>query len=384
MAQKRDYYEVLGVDRNATEEEIKKAYRKLARKYHPDMNPGDPSCEAKFKEVNEAYQVLSDPERRARYDKFGHAAEEGPFAQGQPDFGGFGGFGPFGDLGDIFDMFFGTGMRGSGRTRGGPVRGDDIEYDLDLTLEEAAFGVEKIIDVFRFDTCGQCNGTGAKPGTRPETCPTCGGRGQVGETRTTPFGHFTSLRTCPKCGGAGEVMKEQCEACGGRGRVKGHHKIKVKIPAGVDTGMRVRVPGAGDGGIRGGGPGDLYVAVRVLPHEIFERVGNDIVMELPIEFWQAALGDEVEVPTLDGKAKLKIPEATQTGTVFRFRGKGIPNVNGFGRGDQHVRVKVVTPVKLTEKERELILQLAKLRGREASKEPKGFFKKVRDAWEKHA
>ncbi|NPV52786.1 MAG: molecular chaperone DnaJ [Firmicutes bacterium] len=379
---KRDYYEVLGVDRDASQDEIKKAYRKLARQYHPDANPNNSSAEEKFKEINEAYEVLGDPEKRARYDQFGHAGTEGGFGGfGQGDFGGFGGFEPFGN---IFDMFFGSDFAGARAQRRGPERGADLRYDLEITLEDAAFGLEREVQVTRMDTCRECGGTGAAPGTHPITCPVCNGRGQVGETRATPFGRFTSLHTCQRCGGEGKIIEKPCPACNGKGRVRGRHTIAVKIPPGVDTGTRLRVAGEGDGGLKGGAPGDLYVYITVLPHDIFERAGNDIVCEVPVEFWQAALGDEIEVPTLDGKAKLKIPEGAQTGTVFRLKNKGIPSVRGFGRGDQHVRIKVVTPTKLNEKERELLRQFAKLHGKSATEESKGFFKKMRDAWERHA
>lgn len=378
---KRDYYEVLGVDRNAGQEEIKKAFRKLARKYHPDMNKEDPSAEAKFKEINEAYEVLSDPEKRRRYDQFGHAAE-GPAGSG-----GAGGwdFGDFGSFDSIFDMFFGGGFRGSRTPRAGPERGADLRYDLEISLEEAASGLEREIDVVRLESCPDCRGTGAKPGTSPVTCPLCGGRGQTSQVRTTAFGRFTNITTCPRCGGEGKIVESPCQSCQGRGRVRRHKRIKVKIPAGVDSGMRVRVTGEGEAGMRGGPPGDLFVFVEVRPHEVFEREGNDIICEVPVGVWQAALGDDIEVPALDGKASLHIPEGTQTGTLFRLRGKGIPDVHGRERGDQYVRVKVVTPTRLTEREKELLRELARLRGaHRVDDEPKGFFKKVRDAWERHA
>ncbi|MEW6226697.1 MAG: molecular chaperone DnaJ [Bacillota bacterium] len=378
---KRDYYEVLGVDRNASQEEIKKAFRKLARKYHPDMNKEDPSAEAKFKEINEAYEVLSDPGKRSRYDQFGHAAEgpAGPGGAGGWDFGDFGSFD------SIFDMFFGGGFRGSRAPRAGPERGADLRYDLEISLEEAAFGLEREIDVVRLESCPDCRGTGAKPGTSPVTCPLCGGRGQTSQVRTTAFGRFTSITTCPRCGGEGKIVESPCQSCQGRGGVRRHKRIKVKIPAGVDSGMRVRVAGEGEAGMRGGPPGDLFVFIEVRPHEVFEREGNDIICEVPVGVWQAALGDDIEVPALDGKASLHIPEGTQTGTLFRLRGKGIPDVHGRERGDQYVRVKVVTPTRLAEREKELLRELARLRGaHRVDDEPKGFFKKVRDAWERHA
>jgi molecular chaperone DnaJ len=381
---KRDYYEVLGVDRNASQEEIKKAFRKLARKYHPDMNKEDPSAEEKFKEINEAYEVLSDPEKRRQYDQFGHAADGAGAGPG----GGMGGW-DFGDFGtsfdSIFDMFFGGGFGAQRAARPGPERGADLRYDLEISLEEAAFGLERDIEVVRLEACPTCGGTGAKPGTSPITCPVCGGRGQTAQVRTTAFGRFTSITTCPRCGGEGRVIDSPCSACQGRGRVRKRKKIRVKVPAGVDSGMRVRVAGEGEAGLRGGPPGDLFVFITVRPHEVFQRDGNDIVCEIPISIWQAALGDEVEVPALEGRATLRVPEGTQTGTAFRLRGKGIPDVRGGSRGDQYVRVRVVTPTRLTEKEKELIRELSKLRGgNRADDEPRGFFQKVRDAWERHA
>lgn len=380
---KRDYYEVLGVDRNASQDEIKKAFRKLARKYHPDMNKEDPSAEEKFKEINEAYEVLSDPEKRRRYDQFGHAAE-GP--AGGP--GGAGGW-DFGDFGtsfdSIFDMFFGGGFGGARAPRTGPERGADLRYDLEISLEEAASGLDRDIEVVRLDTCSSCGGTGAKPGTSPVTCPVCGGRGQTTQVRTTAFGRFTSITTCPRCGGEGRVIESPCQTCQGRGRVRKRKKIRVRIPAGVDSGMRVRVAGEGEAGTRGGPPGDLFVFITVRPHEIFERRGNDIFCEVPISVWQAALGDEIEVPALGGRASVQVPEGTQTGTAFRLKGKGIPDVHGGPRGDQYVRVKVVTPTRLTDREKELIRELARLRGaHKTDDEPRTFFQKVRDAWERHA
>lgn len=380
---KRDYYEVLGVDRNASQDEIKKAFRKLARKYHPDMNKEDPSAEEKFKEINEAYEVLSDPEKRRRYDQFGHAAE-GP--AGGP--GGAGGW-DFGDFGtsfdSIFDMFFGGGFGGARAPRTGPERGADLRYDLEISLEEAASGLDRDIEVVRLDTCSSCGGTGAKPGTSPVTCPVCGGRGQTTQVRTTAFGRFTSITTCPRCGGEGRVIESPCQTCQGRGRVRKRKKIRVRIPAGVDSGMRVRVAGEGEAGTRGGPPGDLFVFITVRPHEIFERRGNDIFCEVPISVWQAALGDEIEVPALGGRASVQVPEGTQTGTAFRLRGKGIPDVHGGPRGDEYVRVKVVTPTRLTDREKELIRELARLRGaHKTDDEPRTFFQKVRDAWERHA
>lgn len=371
---KRDYYEVLGVARNASADEIKKAYRKLARQYHPDANPDDPDAEAKFKEISEAYVVLSDPEKRANYDRFGHAGVDG---QG---FGGFGGFGDFGGLGDIFEMFFGGGTR----RRTGPERGPDIRTDLEITLKEAAFGLERDIKIPRVETCSTCGGTGAAAGTRPRTCPACDGTGQVQFAQSTPFGRIVQSRTCDRCRGTGQVIEKPCPTCHGAGQVRKSRSIKVKVPPGVDNGTRLRLAGEGEAGLRGGPPGDLYVYIHVKPHRFFKREGDDLICEVPISFAQAALGDELEVPTLEGSTRLRIPEGTQTGTVFRIKGKGIPHVNGYGRGDQHVRVKVVTPSKLSERQKELLKEFARLGGEQLQSPgytgEKSFFEKMRDAF----
>ncbi|WP_066636480.1 molecular chaperone DnaJ [Desulfolucanica intricata] len=372
---KRDYYEALGVSRNASADEIKKAYRKLARKYHPDANPGDKEAEAKFKEIAEAYAVLQDPDKKAAYDRYGHAA----FDQ-QQGFGGggfdFGGFGDMGGLGDIFDMFFG----GGGRTRRGPEKGSDLRMEMEISFEEAAFGVERDIKIPRTESCTTCGGSGAAPGTKPKTCGTCGGTGQVQFAQNTPFGRIVQSRTCDKCRGAGKIIDKPCQTCHGSGQVRRSRSIHVKIPAGVDNGSRLRLAGEGEGGVRGGPPGDLYVYLRVRPHKLFRRDGNDVICEIPITFTQAALGDEFYVDTLDGKEKIKVPEGTQTGTVFRLRGKGIPNLNGYGRGDQHVRVKVVTPTKLTEKQKDLLREFSLLGGKNVYGTEKGFFEKMKDAF----
>jgi len=369
---KRDYYEVLGVSRNATIDEIKKAYRKLARQYHPDANPGDRDAEAKFKEINEAYVVLCDPEKRANYDRFGHADANG---QG---FGGFGGgFGDLGGFGDIFEMFFG----GGGRRHTGPERGSDIRVDIEISLKEAAFGLEREIKVPRVETCSTCGGSKAAAGSRPQTCPVCGGTGQVQFSQSTPFGRIVQSRTCDRCRGDGKIIEKPCPTCRGTGQVRKTRNIKVSVPPGVDNGSRLRLAGEGEAGIRGGPSGDLYVYIHVKPHRIFKREGDDLICEIPISFAQAALGDELEVPTLEGSAKLKIPEGTQTGTVFRMKGKGIPHLNGYGQGDQHVRVKVVTPTRLNERQKELLREFVRLeKDRPLGSSEKSFFEKMKDAF----
>lgn len=379
---KRDYYEVLGVPRDASEADIKKAFRTLARKYHPDANPNDPQAEEKFKEINEAYSVLSDPEKRAMYDRFGHAATSpgagaGPGAGGfgmDFDFPGFGGFGEgfgggFGGLGDLFDAFFGTGQR-SRPSKPGPVRGADMRYDVEITLEEAARGAQRQIQVTRTETCPLCGGSGAKLGSSRKKCPNCGGTGQVGTSRETVFGHFVSVQTCPRCGGEGDIVETPCEECGGAGRVRKTRRIKVEIPAGVDEGTSLRLGGEGEAGLRGGQPGDLYVVVRIAPHPVFKRKGPHVYCDVHLSFAQAALGTAVEVPTLYGKAVLHVPAGTQSGTMFRLKGKGMPHVKGSGSGDQYVDVKVRTPVNLSERERELFRELAALRGEEVEVKPK--------------
>ncbi|NLI13474.1 MAG: molecular chaperone DnaJ, partial [Peptococcaceae bacterium] len=303
---KRDYYEVLGVAKGASMDEIKKAYRKLARQYHPDANPDNPNAEARFKELSEAYMVLSDPEKRSNYDRYGHAGVDG---QG---FGGFNGFGDFGGLGYIFDMFFG----GGGRRRSGPEKGADIRSDLEITLKEAAFGLEREIKVPRTESCSTCGGSGAAAGTRPSTCSACNGTGQVQFAQNTPFGRVVQSHTCDRCRGTGKIIEKPCPTCRGTGQTRRTRSISVKVPAGVDNGSRLRVSGEGEAGLRGGPRGDLYVYIHVKPDRVFKRDGDDLICEMPISFVQAALGDELEIPTLEGTAKLKIPEGTQSGTVF--------------------------------------------------------------------
>ena len=366
MNGKRDYYELLGVSRGASEEEIKKAYRKLALKYHPDRNPGDTQAEEKFKGISEAYQVLTDPEKRAQYDQFGHAA----FGDGGPFRGGFDFSSGFEDIfGDIFGEFFGTGpSRRRGRTRG-----EDFRYNLNISFEEAAFGTEKKIKIPRQGPCDTCHGSGSKPGSSPRTCPTCRGKGQVSFQQ----GFFNVSRTCNQCQGQGTIITDPCGSCGGIGRVRKFHTISVKIPPGVDTGSRLKLRGEGEGGIAGGPPGDLYVVIQVEPHPLFIRDGLDIICEVPISFVQAALGSEIDVPTLEGKVKIKIPPATQSGKVLRLKGKGVRDVQGYHQGDQHVRVVVETPTHLTPRQKDLLKEFATLGGEEVHPLSKGFFDKVK-------
>lgn len=375
---KRDYYEVLGISRNASEDEIKKAFRKMAKKYHPDANrDNQQEAQEKFKEVNEANEVLSNAQKRAQYDQFGHAAFEG----GGGGAGGFGGGGA-GGFGDIFDMFFngGFGGGGFGGRRQGPEKGSDLRYDLEIAFEEAAFGLETEIQIHRMDNCAECHGTGAAPGSHPETCSQCHGTGQVQQVHDTPFGRMVNARSCPKCHGTGTLIHTPCRHCHGKGQVKAKRKIKVKIPAGVDSGSRLRVSGEGEPGTRGGPNGDLYVYIFVKKHQIFQREGQDVLCEVPVSMVQAAMGDEIDVPTLDGKEKLKIPAGTQPGTVFRLKEKGIPSLRGRGRGDQHVRIKVIVPQKISDKQRELLKEFAALGGDHVHAEQKSFFNKMKEVF----
>ncbi len=374
---KRDYYEVLGVAKTATDDELKKAFRKLARQYHPDVYQGDPKeAEAKFKEINEAYSVLSDPQKRSAYDHYGHAASDPNFGAGMGgDFSNFG----FEGFGDIFDMFFG-GSQGSRQRRNGPQRGGDLRFDLEISFEDAAFGKETTVEIPRTEVCPTCNGNGAKPGTPIKTCSVCNGTGQVQVTQNTAFGRFVNVRTCDRCQGAGKTIETPCGECGGSGRVRRTRKIEIKIPAGVESGSRLRVSGEGEAGQRGGSPGDLYVYIYVKAHSKFERQGDDVVSEITISFTQAALGTTVMVDTLDGKVELRIPEGTQHGTSFRMRSHGITHLRGHGRGDHFVRVKVAVPTKLNGEQRELLKKLALSFGEKLSADDKGFMDKVKEAF----
>ena len=375
--EKRDYYEVLGVERNAAGEEIKRAYRKLAVKFHPDKNPDDPHAEEKFKELGEAYDVLMDPDKRAAYDRFGHAA----FAQGSAGFGGGGFHDPFeifrevfgggGFGGGIFESFFGgsPGTRSDDRRRG-----SDLRYDMEIKLEEAAFGAEKTIEIEKLDACEKCHGSGAEPGSRKTSCTTCGGRGQVISSR----GFFHVSQTCPRCHGAGEIIEKPCQKCGGEGRVEKLSRIKLKIPAGIREGTRLRSPGNGEAGIGGGAAGDLYVVVHIKEHNIFYREADDLYCDVPIPFSVAALGGEIDVPTLEGKAFVKVPAGTQSAQMFKLRGKGITNVNGRSHGDLFARLIVEVPSRLNSEQRRKLEEFAALCGEENTPMRKSFFDRAKE------
>ena len=375
---KRDYYEVLGVQKGATEEEIKKAYKKMARKYHPDLNPGDKDAEEKFKEVNEAYEVLSDSEKKARYDQFGFAGVDPNFGAGGGGYGGGAGF-DFGDLGDIFGSFFGGGFGGGQprRNPNAPQRGESIRMNLTISFEEAAFGCEKELELDRYESCETCHGSGAAPGTSPETCPDCGGSGVVQTRRQTPMGVFASTAPCSRCGGRGKIIKEPCKDCRGSGMVRRRRKIQASVPAGIDNGQTISIRGQGHAGKNGGPEGDLLVTITVRPHELFRREGTSVLCEAPITFPQAVLGAELEIPTIDGKVKYDIPEGTQSGTTFRLKGKGIPALNGRGRGDQYVTVYIETPRNLNREQKEALKKFAEAVGENNYEERKSFFRKFK-------
>ncbi|MCR5843499.1 MAG: molecular chaperone DnaJ [Oscillospiraceae bacterium] len=355
MAEKRDYYEVLGVKKDATADEIKKAYRKLTKENHPDLHPGDKACEERFKEANEAYEILSDEEKRKKYDQFGHAAFDPNAGYGA---GGFDGFGGFGGFGDIFSDIFG-GFGGATRSNpNAPRRGESVRASVNISFEEAAFGCKKEVTVAKVETCADCKGTGCAPGTTPEICPDCKGTGQVTVAQRTPFGMMQSSSPCSKCRGTGKIIHQPCKTCRGMGSIRRQHKVEVNIPAGIDDGQTISKPGGGNAGVNGGPAGDLLVSVIVRPHARFERDGTSVLLDQEISYAQAALGAEVEVPTLDGKVKLTIPEGTQPGAVFRLRGKGIPYLRGSGRGDQFVSVSIKVPKNLTGSQKELLRQFA--------------------------
>ncbi|MGI6239703.1 MAG: molecular chaperone DnaJ [Christensenellales bacterium] len=373
---KRDYYEVLGVEKGADDAQLKRAYRQLAKKWHPDVNQGNSQAEEKFKEVNEAYQVLSDPQKRAAYDQFGF---DGPQAQGfNGGASGFGGFGFDGiNMDDIFSSFFGGGMR---RDSYGPIPGDDLRYDITITFEEAAKGCEKQINLVRDEECGNCHGSGAKPGTSPQSCPTCGGTGQVRVTQNTAFGRIQNVRTCSNCHGSGKVISDPCTKCNGRGKQRTSNRRSVKIPAGIDNGQVLTIRGQGELGERGGEPGDLLLVVTVRPHKLFKRDGAHLYLELPITFTQAALGAEIDIPTLDKPVKYQVPEGTQPGQTFRIRGKGIPYLRGNGTGDLYITVLIDVPKKLNEKQKELLREFDNAVEGGQYEQKKSFFSRVKDAF----
>ncbi len=362
MADKRDYYEVLGLSRGASEDEIKKAYRQQAKKCHPDLHPDDKEAEAKFKELNEAYEVLSDPDKKARYDQYGHAGVDPNFGAG--GFGG--GFNGDFDLGDIFSSIFGGGFGGFGRNsqtnRNAPRKGGRVTANVTVSFEEAAFGCEKEVSISRIETCDTCGGSGCADGTTAEVCTNCHGSGTVVTQQRTAFGMMQSTTDCPVCHGKGKIIHQPCSRCKGAGLIRRNKKITVNIPAGIDDGQSISLRGQGDVGLNGGANGDLYINVHVMSHALFEREGTSVFFELPISFVQAALGDEVEVPTLDGKVKYKIPEGTQTGSVFRLKNRGIPNLRGGGRGDQYVTVNIVTPTDLTAEQKDILREFAESMG----------------------
>ena len=371
---KRDYYEVLGVQKTATDAEIKKAYRKLAKENHPDMNPGDKSAEGRFKEINEAYEVLSDAGKRSRYDQFGFAGVDPSYAAQNGGYGGgFDGGFDFGDLGDIFGSFFGGGFGGGTRSRTGPQRGDSLRMGLTISFEEAAFGCEKEVSLERVEQCETCKGSGAAPGTSPATCTGCGGSGTVQQRRQTPMGVFATTGPCPKCGGKGKVISTPCKSCGGSGQTRKRKTVKVTIPAGIDDRQIISLRGQGNAGRNGGPAGDLQIVITVQPHQLFRRDGADVYCDAPITFTQAVLGGELEIPTIDGKVSYTLPEGTQTGTTFRLKGKGIPVVNGRGRGDQFVTVHIETPRGLNREQKEALRKFSDTLKEHNYKERKSFF-----------
>jgi molecular chaperone DnaJ len=366
---KRDFYEVLGVGKDSSQEDIKKAYRKLARQYHPDVNKAA-DAETKFKEAKEAYDVLSDDQKKAQYDRFGHVDPNQGMGGGGADFGG--------GFGDLFDMFFGGG--GQRRNPNAPQRGNDLQYTLTIDFKEAVFGKKTDIVIPRTENCDTCQGSGAKPGTKPDTCGVCHGTGQQEVVQNTAFGRIVNRRVCSACQGQGKIIKDKCGTCHGAGKVKKQRTINLNIPAGVDDGAQLRVTGEGEGGLRGGPSGDLYVVIRVKPHEFFEREGDDIYCEVPLTFAQAALGDEIEIPTLTEKVKLKIPAGTQTDTYFRLKGKGVPHLRGYGQGDQHVKVVVVTPTSMSEEQRELLREFSRLSGEHTHEQNQSIFERMKKAF----
>ena len=379
MAEKRDYYEVLGVNKSADEAEIKKAYRSLAKKYHPDMNPGDKEAEAKFKEVNEAYDVLSDPDKKSKYDQYGHAAFDPSSGMG----GGFGGFGDFGgfDINDIFSSFFGGGMGGATR-RNGPIRGDNVTVRLTLTFEEAVFGCKKEVSYNKVQKCAECGGTGAEKGTQPKTCPNCGGSGQVRVQQRSPFGVIQTTKACDNCGGTGKIIEKKCSNCRGTGFVRVPKKLEVNIPAGIDDGQQIGLKYQGSDGMNGGSSGDLNIVISVRPSSVFERDGYDLYCEIPITYSEATLGATIDIPTLEGSQKFDIPEGTQTGTTFTLKNKGVTRVNSKIRGNLYITVTVEVPKNLTQNQKDLLRKFADSCGESNYSKRANFFKRFRKNQEK--
>lgn len=379
--QKRDYYEVLGIARGASDDEIKKAYRRLAKENHPDLHPGDKAAEARFKEINEAYEVLSNADKRARYDQYGHAGVDPNFGAGGGFGGGFGGAEgfDFGDLGDLFGSFFGGGFGGGGRRANpnAPVRGESLHMSLAISFEEAAFGCEKAVTVERTEACEVCHGSGCEPGSAPEVCPDCHGTGTVQVRRQTPVGVFATTSPCQRCGGRGRIIHKPCRECRGSGVTRRSRTIQASIPAGIDNDQTISIRGQGNAGMNGGPAGDLLITITVRPHELFRREGTSVLCEAPITFSQAVLGAELEIPTIDGKVKYTLPEGTQSGTTFRLKGKGIPSLNGRGRGDQYVTVYIETPRNLNREQKEAMKKFADALGENNYEERKKFFRKFK-------
>ncbi len=380
MAEKRDYYEVLGLSKSASDDEIKKAYRKMAKQYHPDLNPDDKTSEAKFKEVNEAYEVLSDSEKKSRYDQFGHAGVDPSYGGGGGG-GAYGGFGGFGDMGDIFESFFG-GFGGTSRSSNpnAPRKGQDVHVNINIDFMDACKGKSVDIKINRLDNCPDCKGTGAKAGTSAKTCPECNGKGTVKVGTRTPFGMISQTKVCSRCGGKGKIIDDPCSTCSGQGRVRSTVTRDIEIPAGIDDGQTLQVRGYGDAGVNGGPSGDLNITVTVRPDPIFERDGFDVWTEIPITYAEATMGAEIVVPTIDGKVKYNVPEATQTGTVFRLKSKGIKKLNRSDRGDQYVKVTVEIPSNLTKKQKELLKEFETSLSEKNYVKHKTFFDKIKESF----
>ena len=380
MAEKRDYYEVLGLKKGASDDEIKKAFRKMAMKYHPDKNPGDKEAEEKFKEINEAYSVLSDPDKKSKYDRFGFAGVD-PNAGFGGAGGGFGGFGGAGGFDDIFDMFggmFGGGFGGQQRRNNGPKKGRDLQKAITITFEEAAFGCKKELEINKYVACPTCKGEGTKPGTSKKTCPKCGGSGQISQMQRTPFGQFQSVTQCDQCGGTGQINETPCEDCKGTGKVRKTVKISVDIPGGVDNESVIPIRGQGEPGVNGGPNGDLYIVISVKPHKMFKRNGSDLYLDIPISFDQAALGAEIVVPTLEGKVSYKVPAGTQPGTTFRLKGKGVRNPRNDRMGDLYVKVNLEVPTKLNHKQKKAIEEMGKAVTEDCYQKKSTFADKMRE------